>query len=216
MPRRRVASIAIMHVASAGFFDVGPDDSDSERAVEVPPTPPWLQPPQDVIPGRVLLDELVHRDDATAVLLREVRVYPDGVELRIRWVRRRRGESEREWHRWIQERHMVPPSDDVEPDDLHVGVRLADGTRVLPLGMRRAWQPGSDRVPPTLTVLGGGGGGGLDQYDGAVNAWLWLGGPVEGALEAVLQWRAIGLDETSVLIPAELVQTAPSARPLWP
>ena len=105
MPRRRVASIAIMHVASAGFFDVGPDDSDSERAVE---------------------------------------------------------------------------------------------------------------VPPTLTVLGGGGGGGLDQYDGAVNAWLWLGGPVEGALEAVLQWRAIGLDETSVRIPAELVQTAPSARPLWP
>ena len=33
MPRRCLDSIAIMHVASAGFFDVGPDDSDSERAI---------------------------------------------------------------------------------------------------------------------------------------------------------------------------------------
>ena len=205
-----------MHVASAGFFDVGPDDSESERRVEVPQTPPWLQPPQDVMPGRAVLDEIVHRDDATVLLLREVRVYPEGAEFRIRWVRRRRGETEREWHRWIQERHMVPPSDDAEPDDLHVGVRLSDGARVLPIGMRRAWQPDAERVPPTLTVLGGGGGGGLDQYDGSVNAWLWLGGPVVGDVDVVLQWRAIGLGETSVRVPAELLHSAPSPRPLWP
>lgn len=215
MPRAAVASIAIMHVASAGFFDVGPDDPDSERSVEVPHTPPWLQPPQNVLPGRLVFDEILHRDDATVLLLREVRVYPEGLEFRIRWVRRRLGETEREWNRWIHDRHMMPPGGDVEPDDLHVGVRLPDGTRVLPLGMRRAWQPDAQIVPPTLSVLGGGGGGGPDQYDGTVNAWLWLGAPATGDLEVVLQWRAVGIEERSVRIPLAGLEAAPPARPLW-
>ena len=38
---------------------------------------------------------------------------------------------------------------------------------------------------------------------------------VAGDLELVLQWRAVGMDETSVLIPAERLHSAPAPRPLW-
>jgi hypothetical protein len=204
-----------MHAASGGFFDAISDPSDSDGEPEVHQAPPWMQPPQDLFPGRLILDEVMHRNESTLVLVREVRGYPNGLDVRLHWVRRRRDETEREWNAWIHQR--LGFSGEPEREDLRVGFRLSDGTPVLPLDLRRAWRTGAEHSPPTLVVGRGGGGGGLDRYEGRLNAWLWTGEVEldERDLELVVEWLDVGMAETTVRLPAAMLGSIPPSRPMW-
>jgi hypothetical protein len=202
-----------MHAASDGFFETAPDTSGSFDQPERPQTPVWMQPPRDILPGRLVLDEVVHRDASTVVLAREARRYPDGLDVRIQWVRRRRDESERDWNAWIHQRFAYPG--EPEREDLHVGFRLADGTRVLPLDVRRAWMPGAEHSAPTLMVGRGGGGGGTDWYEGRLNAWLWTEEFPSDDLDVVLEWLEVGMKETTLRLPAAMIESIPPWQPMW-
>lgn len=202
-----------MHAASDGFFEAPPDASDVVDRPEVPKTPPWMQPPRDILPGRLVLDEVIHRDEPTVVIVREARRYPNGLDVRIGWVRRRRDENERDWDTVIHQRLAFPG--EPQREDLHVGFRLADGTKVLPLDLRRAWVPGSEHSAPTLMVRHGGSGGGMDWYEGRLNAWLWMDGFPSDDLETVFEWRAAGMPETTLRLFAATFASIPPSRPMW-
>ncbi|MUN05738.1 hypothetical protein [Agromyces luteolus] len=203
-----------MHAASGGFFDVERPEPGPEP--EVPPMPPWLQPPQDELPGRVVLDELLHHDDATVLLLGEVAAYSSGLRLTVRCVHRRTDESPREWERRMMERHAWFPGRFPEPDGMHVGVRLADGTRLLPIDHQRVAHVDRDLTPPTLQVLGGGGGGGHDWYDWNIELWLWTGEVGRAGFEVVFSWPEFGILELGHVVDAEVLDVVPPPRQLWP
>lgn len=203
-----------MHAASGGgFFDVERPEPPPEP--EFPPQPAWLQPPDDELPGRVILDEMMYRDDATVVLLREVRSYRAGLGIAVRWMHRRRNESAQDWERFVMEAHRWFPGRFPEPDGLHVGVRTGDGAKLLPIDHQWVQGPASELRPPTLQVLGGGGGGGVDRYDHSLNLWLWNGAPVREPVEVVTSWPALGVPETGYAIGADVLAAAPAPRPLW-
>lgn len=202
-----------MHAASDGFFETAPDLANAVDESKAPQTPAWMQPPQDILPGRFVLDEVVYRDEVMVVIVREARRYPDGLDVRIQWAQRRGDESEREWSARIHQRFAFPG--ETAREDLHVGFRLSNGTRVLPLDLRRAWTPGSDQSAPTLVVRQGGGGGGTDWYEGRLNAWLWMDEFPSDDLDVVFEWLAVGMTETTLRLPAAMLGSIPPSRPMW-
>ncbi|WP_430646935.1 hypothetical protein [Agromyces sp. GXS1127] len=202
-----------MRASFGGFFDVDPPEPGPEP--EVPPMPEWLQPPQHELPGRAARDEVPHRDDATVLILGELAAYSSGLRLTMRWVHRRTVESPREWERRMMERHAWFPARFPEPDGMHVGVRLADGTRLLPIDHQQVAHVDGDLAPPTLQVLGGGGGGGHDRYDVNVELWLWTGAPMRDGFDLVLSWPEHGVAELGHHVPSADLAALPAARPLW-
>ncbi|WP_308796704.1 hypothetical protein [Agromyces silvae] len=199
-----------MHVS--GFFDAMPAGPEREPAPYVPPA--WHQPPPDELPGRVALDAVLHRDDATVLWLRDLSVYDTGIAVALRWTRRRRDESADDWNRLIHGElwHGSSPRE----HGLLVGFELADGRRVFPADPSAWFGPDSrDPEPPTLSMLGGGGGGGEDRYSGDIDTWLWSPGGVRGDLELVLVWRALGIDELRYRVDGGLIAGASRPRLLW-
>lgn len=202
-----------MHAASGGgFFDVDPPEPPPEP--EFPPQPKWSQPPRSELPGRVVLDEVLFRDAATVVLLREVRAYGTGLVIALHWRHRRTSESGSEWDRWVMDGMRHHPGG-LDEQAFRIGARLADGTRVLPFAHMHAWNSPDEIAPPTLLPLGGGGGGGPDETEQDVDAWLWTGAPVSGDLDVVVEWREVGVPETAHRVPADVLAAAPAPRPLW-
>ena len=198
-----------MQITRGGFFDDDPADEPPEQ--EMPPQPRWISPPSDEIPGRVLLDEVVARTDATVAILSELRQYGSGLSIRIDWSRRRRGESVKDWNVMMMNRHVGGAGD---TGALRVGAVLPDGTRLLPMGWHAMGRQDPVR-PPTLFAQEGGGGGGVDRYDGSISAWIWWPEPDDGELILVLEWQDAGIPETRIGIPSEVRAQAAPSRPLW-
>ncbi|MGR0218954.1 hypothetical protein [Agromyces sp. ZXT2-6] len=202
-----------MHAASGGgFFDVDPPEPPPEP--EVPPVPPWIQPPRDEVPGRVLLDEVLFRSDRVVLLLRELRRFSTGVEIRLGWIARSAGMPHREWDQLMQEVmgwHGYQDGDRA----LRAGLVLPDGRPLRPLHLTRAWDAGEATEPPTLVVNQGGSGGGPDHYDGRHSAWLWWPELPDGDLELVYECRGFGIPQGTRRIPASVLAAAPAPRPLW-
>ncbi|HEX6956038.1 MAG TPA: hypothetical protein VF156_14290 [Agromyces sp.] len=138
-----------MHAASdgGGFFDV---DRPEPPEPEVPPTPSWIQPPRDELPGRVVLDEVLFRSERAVLVLREVRRFRNGLELRLTWFARSAGMSRREWDESMQ----LVMGWHGAPDDeraFRIGLRLPDGGALLPLHLvHTAWDDPESVRPPTL------------------------------------------------------------------
>lgn len=196
-----------MH-SHGGFFDVDPIDDPRPEPYR---RPAWIGPPEDELPGRVLLDDVVASTEGTVVILSELSRYESGISIRLSWMRRRRGESVKDWNFAMMARHGGGPD---EPGSLRIGIVLPDGTRLLPIGWHRLSAP-DDVKPPTLFTQDGGGGGGEDRYDGSITAWTWWPDATTGDLVLVLEWPDTGIPETHVTIPAETRALAAKPRSLW-
>lgn len=202
-----------MHAASGGgFFDVERPEPPPEP--EVPPMPPWIQSPRDELPGRVVLDEVLFRDERAVLVLRELRRFSIGVEIRLGWMARSAGMPPHEWEALMQSvmGWHGPPDDE---RTLRVGVRLPGGEPLLPLQLITAWHDPPAVEPPTLTANHGGSGGGPDSYEGRHTAWLWWPERPEGDLELVVECRGLDIPEIWHRIPASVLATAPEPCPLW-
>ncbi|MCK8608098.1 hypothetical protein [Agromyces sp. C10] len=203
-----------MHAASGGgFFDVErPEPPEPDEL----PTPPWMQPPRDELPGRVVLDEVLFRSERVVLVLREIRRFGNGLDLRLGWSARRAGMPRREWDESMQSAMgwQTPPGDE---SAFRVGLRLPDGAPLLPLHLLgNPWGEPESVAPPTLMANHGGSSGGADWYDGRQTAWLWWPTRPEGDdLELVVEWRGLEIPELSHRIPADVLAAAPAPRPLW-
>jgi hypothetical protein len=203
-----------MRAASGGgFFDVERPEPPPEP--EVPPTPPWLQPPRDELPGRVLLDEVLFRNEGVVLVLREIRRYGSGLDLRLAWFARSAGVPRREWDEAMQSVMGWHGASDDERS-LRIGLRLPGGAALLPLHLvGLAWDDPETVRPPSLMANHGGSSGGPDWYDGKHTAWLWWPDRPEGDLELVVECRGLAIPELSHCIPAEVIAAAPAPRALW-
>ena len=179
------------------FFEPPPRPREPRWVEE--PRRPWLQKPDNVVPGVVPLQLLLARSDEGAVLVTRLAAYADGVEVDVRAVWRRRGDV------------TVPFSPGFRGGDeaLRFGVAFADGRRATNLDRRPV-----DREPTGAVLVQGGGGGSDLQYTSS--HWLWPL-PPPGLLAFVCEWPAREIPETRVEIDAALVlDAAARAQTLWP
>ncbi|GAA1824394.1 hypothetical protein [Agromyces salentinus] len=200
---------------SEPFFDLRPVDA-PEPEPETYVQPAWHQPPPAVLPGRVLVDGIVHRDDALLIWVREVARYEEGVSISLRWARRRRpGESMRDWNSFVHAR-MGWGLGGAEGDELRLGVQLPGGRKLIAGGGGPGQEAGpGEPTPPTISMYGGGGGGGLDLHEQNVEVWLWSPGALPRSFELVIAWAALGVPESRFVVSADMLAGALHPRPFW-
>jgi hypothetical protein len=179
------------------FFEPLPPPPEPEWAEE--PRRPWLEKPDNAVPGVVPAQLLLARSDTAAVVVAGLAAYPDGVEFDLRVVWRRRGEG----------MPLFSPRFRAGEDVLRFGVAFADGRRATNLDRRPV-----DAEPEGVVLVEGGGGGSDVQYTSIY--WLWPLPPA-GPVAFVCEWPAQGIAETRVEIDAALVlDAAARAQTLWP
>lgn len=67
-----------------------------------------------------------------------------------------------------------------------------------------------------LSNQGQGGGGGGSTYSGGDQLWLWPAPPA-GPIELVVQWPALGVEETRVVLDGTAMrELTDRAKPYWP
>jgi hypothetical protein len=167
--------------------------------------PPWLRPPEHMVPGVVPVELLLARNDTHAVLVTHVHAFPTGVDF-ILTVRPRPGQPR-------QRRHDLDRPHRLAYHDLGLELRFADG-RIASNDPRRWPRSFEDEQPdPPLLYYHGRGGceGGWRSHH-----WLW-GLPPPGPLAFVCGSSAGQLPPSGVQIDAGLVlEAAARAAAVWP
>ena len=179
------------------------------QAVAVGP-PPWLGPPQDVLPGIVPVELVIARTDETIVALAGIHAYPAGFGFTL--FLRLRNVSAREEHQFPYLLDRVPFGGDPLPDELlRFGVQFADGRKATNLD-RPDYDPEHEPDHPVLFQHGGGGGG--QAWD--MEQWVWPL-PPPGPLAFVCEWPARGIGESRAEIGAgSILEAAGRALTFWP
>ncbi|MDR6167742.1 hypothetical protein C1N74_15050 [Microbacterium sp. SGAir0570] len=180
--------------------------------------PAWMGPPWHVAPVIVALDREVGRSPDTVVSLELVRVYREGVVLRlgVRVAETGRLARQRIWG-YLDRAHGRGQLDDrFDPTGLRWGVRFADG-RTITTQDDSPWARGdvtdAQVEGPVLEGLGRPQGH-ADSW--AREFWVWPTPPVP-TFEVGVEWPARGIPETvTALDAAALRNAAARAHPLWP
>lgn len=198
------------------FFPPDPEFPEQEETES--PQPRWWQAPEDELPVLLPVSKVLAVTDRVAIALVGVVVHSDGVLLKVERRLRRNGLPQSEWNELSGAfmEHTYGGRADIE-GRLRFGVVLADGEKVLADAF---FFGGIDPMAePEGHVLGRrqqGGGGGGSTYASADHLWLWPLPPA-GPIELVMQWPALGIDETRVTFDASPVaELAARARPYWP
>lgn len=191
-----------------------PETDEPERSM-----PRWWGPPEDELPVLLPAAEILATTEHMAVALIGAFVHREGVELRIERRLRRRDLPLRAWNDLVgkfAEHSMFGPPEDLATR-LRFGLVLGDGEQVLD---GRPYDPGADpNAPPerhSLMRNGGSGGGSEHSHTASEGLWLWPL-PPEGPIELVMQWPALGIEETrAVLDGTSIRELAQRAVTLWP
>jgi hypothetical protein len=167
-------------------------------------SPPWVEPPVNVVPATVALDALVARTPDWAVWIGAGSVTPGGMEFTVT-ILSRRAEPE--------PGSAGPAFDGVGADVPRVGVGFADRRRAVADGRPFETRPTGDEA--TEIVLWPRGGSG-SRRRWSRDFWLWPL-PPPGPLTFALSWPQQGLDEVLVEVDsAPILEAAGRAVELWP
>jgi hypothetical protein len=167
--------------------------------------PPWLRPPEAMVPGVVPVELLLGRTDIDALLVTGLRAYPTGLEFALT-VRPHPDQLQ-------QRRHDADRPHRFAYRDLWLELRFADGQTA---GNHPRYWPRTFEIqqpdPPLLYCHGGGG----SERRWRSRHWLW-GLPPPGPLAFVCTWPAGQLQASGVEIDANLIlEAAARAVPVWP
>ncbi|UNK70311.1 hypothetical protein [Microbacterium sp. H1-D42] len=201
------------------FFPPGPEIPELEEEEAEPSQPRWWQAPEDELPELLPVSEVLAVTDHVAVALIGIAVHSDGVQLQVERRLRRNGLPLRDWNELCNAftEHMSFGGPIDATGRLRFGVVLADGTKVTDASPFFAC--GDPMVEPeghTLSRRQLGGGGGGSTYSSADHLWLWPLPPA-GPIELVMQWPALGIQETRLVVDASLVpELAARAQSFWP
>ena len=200
------------------FFPPDPEIIEPEEMDTAQPG--WWQAPEDELPVLLPVSSLLAVTDRVAIALTGVAVYRNGVQLRVERRLRRDGLPPREWGELCSAfmEHM-PYGGPVESSGrLRFGVVLADGEKIV-TDTSRFFGGGDPMAEPEGHILSRrqqGGGGGGNSFSGTDDLWLWPLPPA-GPIVLVMQWPALGIEETRVTLDAStVVEDAARARPFWP
>lgn len=200
------------------FFPPDPEIPEPEETESTQPS--WWQAPEDELPALLPVSELLAVTDRVAIALVGVAVHREGVMFRVERRLRRNGLPLREWNELCGAfmEHM-PFGDRVDvAGRLRFGVVLADGEKVVadPFPFFGGADPTVEPEGYVLSRRQQGGGGGGGTYSSADQLWLWPL-PPSGPIELVMQWPALGIDETRVTVDVgSVAELAARARPFWP
>lgn len=192
------------------FFAALPEPEPEEMPEHRWTPPEWIEPPFDVLPALVPMDRVLARTDHTALTLRGVEVYPNGIRIQLRAVLARRDLAQSSWSELVELANRFHSPRGM----LRVGVAFPDGTRAETGG---AWPDTEERPSgPVVTAQGGGGGGGSEQFTIAQDVWLWPSPPA-APFTLHWMWTALGIPEDSIeLDGAALAEARERVQRLWP
>lgn len=198
------------------FFPPDPEMPEPEETEFSQPR--WWEAPEDELPVLLPVAELLAATDHVAIALHGIAVHRDGVLFRVERRLRRKGLPAAEWQELCEVfmEHMRYGGPFDLAGRLRFGVVLADGEKVVADENRLfGADPMAESEGHSLSRRERGGGGGGSAYASADHLWLWPLPPA-GPLELVLQWPALGIDETRVVIDGSSIrELAESARPYW-
>lgn len=191
-----------------------PEEEDTESS-----QPRWWQAPEDELPVVLPVSEPLAVTDHVALALVAMAVHSEGIQFRVEKRLRRNGLPRAEWDELcaVFMEHMSYRGVVDAAGRLRFGVVLADGEKVVtdasPFG--RGNDPMAEPEGHTLSRREQGGGGGGSTFSSSDHLWLWPLPPA-GPIELVLQWPALGIDETRVTLDAgSVAELAARARPYW-
>ena len=181
---------------------------------ELPPRPPWLGSPANVVGGAVPLELVLARTPDAVVIVRNVVTYQERFELRF-VVRLREPDAPDAWLFDLHGPHRAPfTGGDLPPDLLRCGIQFADGSKATNVGRGAAMAGGPEDPPPGPVMIPQGGSGGGARWDHDV--WVWPL-PPPGGLHFACEWPAHGIPFTRTTVDAELIRAAAErAEVLWP
>lgn len=182
--------------------------------LELPPRPPWMGSPDNVVGGAVPLELVLARTPDAVIVVRNVVAYPEGFELRF-VVRLRHPDAPDAWPFDLHGAHRAPyTGGDLPPDLLRFGIQFADGSKATNVGRGPAAPAGPDQPPPGPVMMPQGGSGGGARWDH--DLWVWPL-PPPGELHFVCEWPAHSIPFTRTTVDADLIRgAAERAQVLWP
>lgn len=196
------------------FFPPPSPEPEPEPPAQV--SPPWLQPPADEYPARLLVREFLAQTDGTALAVSHVDVYSTGLLIKIDWELRRLDESRADWQLATGMGGFGLDSGDSE-SERRFGLAFADGSVVTTVDRRRT-RVRFDEEPTGWSLMdhGGGGGGGDRRYSSSSRLWLWPLPPA-GPIELVAEWKARGINEVRMVVDGSALRDmVTNVRSLWP
>lgn len=180
------------------FFEAPPTPPEPPESDYRPP--PWVQPPENVMPATVALDTLIISRDGFAAWVSAALVYPTGLLFELVLVRRDRFPGRALSRPWF----MAPG----DPDGPRFGIGFADGRKAT------ADRPGGLEGRPDIVLSNHGSSASDRRWTGRM--WLWPVPPL-GPLTFAFAWAEQGVQEkTADVDAAPLVEAAARARALWP
>lgn len=208
------------------FFEF--PDPEQEPAREPFVRPPWVGPPEGVLPGVVALELVLARSELAAICVSRLEAYETGFCLELLALATSESE-ELDPLMFGPRRHARPrglaSGTEPTPELLRFGVQFADGrkaTNTTPMPIGRGGRvhamgalhsrPEEPPADPVLMSRGGGGGGRSWRQE----MWVWPL-PPPGALALVCEWPAAKIPLTRREIgAAELLAAATRAQPIFP
>ena len=219
-----------------GFFERLPDPKPrpEQEQVRLPiePRPSWNGPPHHEIGGDVAFRPFLVRTELMALRIDRLILFSTGlqIDLDLRFSDYPHEELEfyggfpwamiKPWNE--RRRHEAPWDMPIQPENqFRFGVRLANGGSAA-TGTMKEWVDGTEDPPdqgksptaPRLSHGPGSGGSGMLHSVGSV--WLWPAPPA-GPVDIVFKWPALGIEETTRRIPADLLEDAAKRiEEVWP
>jgi hypothetical protein len=173
-----------------------------------PPSPPWLGPPDGVLPGVVGLELMLAANARAVVFVGGLAAFPTGLEFEVR-VLVAPGENLEPSLNGVHHRPGTRPGNNYE-EMLRFGVGFDDGRRATNVGGPSP--RGVDTEGPVLN--GRGGSGSTSQW--RQGFWLWPL-PPPGPLSFVCEWPAADLARVHAEIDSQVIlDAAARARVVFP
>jgi hypothetical protein len=199
-----------------GFFPEEPAPPEQLEQPEREPDPPWLAAPVGEVPVALPVTALLASSEFTAVVLRSVRVYSNGMEFEVQGKLRKAGASGEEWADLQGRFSEYGRLGRRTSGRLRIGVQMADGSRALSAPGLPADDDEETGVGYRLTRTGGGGTGSDRFQDTDWSFWLWPL-PPDGPLTLVIDWPAMGLPEQQFSFDGNCIGNASQQiATIWP
>lgn len=177
----------------------------------------WQAPPTDVLGHTVPIQQFVAKTKRAVIALEHVVAFPEGCILTLHLAIRREALDDSAWEGVVESQYGTERGPTATEGGLKFGVRFPDGSRATTVEHPfRGWAHPTDKPErPMLVEAGSDSSGNEENYRCHLRLWLWpLPPPV--VFEFVVEWRNIGIGQTSATIDGGAVgRAAQHAAPFW-
>lgn len=191
------------------FFEPPP------RIEEEPERSPsdWEGPPTTVVPATVPVERVIAQNDAAAVYLASISVYPRGFRFDVFVVLAAEDTELAPFHPEYED--LAHRTGQIPTEKLRIGFLFADGSKATNTGRYFGWHEDSGN-PPDAPLMISLGGGGNDPQTWHQSFWVWPL-PASGNLEFLCEWPAADIPLTRAeLDGTAIIEAASRCQEMFP